>query len=170
MPQAGFEPVQNLSSGFIEWSCAVVHYVFIYLFIHYLFYYLLFIYFIYYLFIHWMKLYSSALFIHIISCLFLTSISWHFLKYSSHRYTLLYPFQMTNPQLQWVFLPCTFFQVLLLPLNTDIFIVPVWAKMTAPVSYFLKIHFWTVTCQRLLFSPHKHNFSNLCINRLNALN
>ena len=23
-PQAGFEPAQNLSSGFIEWSCAVV--------------------------------------------------------------------------------------------------------------------------------------------------
>ena len=24
MPQAGFEPVQNLSSGFVEWSCSVV--------------------------------------------------------------------------------------------------------------------------------------------------
>ena len=24
MPQAGFEPAQNLSSGFVEWSCAVV--------------------------------------------------------------------------------------------------------------------------------------------------
>ena len=24
MPQAGFEPVQNLSSGFVEWRCAVV--------------------------------------------------------------------------------------------------------------------------------------------------
>ena len=24
MPQAGFEPVQNLSSGLVEWSCAVV--------------------------------------------------------------------------------------------------------------------------------------------------
>ena len=24
MPQAGFEPVQNLSSGFAEWSCAIV--------------------------------------------------------------------------------------------------------------------------------------------------
>ena len=24
MPQAGFESVQNLSSGFVEWSCAVV--------------------------------------------------------------------------------------------------------------------------------------------------
>ena len=24
MPQAGFEPVQNLSSGLVEWSCALV--------------------------------------------------------------------------------------------------------------------------------------------------
>ena len=24
MPRAGFEPVQNLSSGFVEWNCAVV--------------------------------------------------------------------------------------------------------------------------------------------------
>ena len=24
MPQAGFEPAQNLSSGLVEWSCAVV--------------------------------------------------------------------------------------------------------------------------------------------------
>ena len=24
MPRAGFEPVQNLSSGLVEWSCAVV--------------------------------------------------------------------------------------------------------------------------------------------------
>ena len=50
--------------------------------------------------------------------------------------------------------------VLLFPLNTDIFFVLVWAsKITAPVSYFLKIHFWTVTYQTLLLSPHNHNFS-----------
>ena len=50
--------------------------------------------------------------------------------------------------------------VLLFPFNTDIFFVLVWAsKVTAPVSYFLKIHFWTVTYQKLLLSPHNHNFS-----------
>ena len=40
-PRAGFEPVQNLSSGFVEWSCAVVittiprrHYIHVFIFLY----------------------------------------------------------------------------------------------------------------------------------------